>query len=383
MDAAVDAAVDAGVDAGDAVTVVVPAGIDDPARVSGGNRYDRAVCEGLRAAGTTVTEVPAPGAWPRPDAAALAALARALDAVPDGGLVLVDGLVASAAGPVLVPRARRLRLAVLVHMLFGGLPGDGVPAAEEAAVLAAARVVVTTSGWTRRRVVDRYGVPAARVHVARPGTEPAPATEPSPDGGRLLCVGTLSPLKGQDLLVAALARLPDAPWRCRLVGPPDRDPAFVASVAERAAAAGIAGRVVVPGTAGRAALRDEYGAADLLVVPSRADTYGMVVGEALAAGVPVLAAAVGGLPEALGRTARGVPGLLVPPEDPAALAAALRRWLGDAALRGRLRRAALDRRAGLTGWARTAADLRRALATAGAQDRHAGEPDPAGIRALR
>ncbi|MGY1770944.1 glycosyltransferase family 4 protein [Blastococcus sp. SYSU D00813] len=374
-----------------AVTVVVPAGVDDPARVSGGNRYDRAVCDDLRAAGTTVTEVRAAGAWPRPRDADLAALARALDAVPDGALVLVDGLVASAARPVLVPCARRLRLVVLVHMLFGGdAPGGGVPAGDEAAVLTAARAVVTTSAWTRRRVVGRYGVPSARVHVARPGTEPAPPTVPSPDGGRLLCVGALSPLKGQDLLVTALGRLPDLRWRCRLVGPLDRDPPFAASLAREAAAAGIAARVAVPGTAGRAALRREYAGADLLVVPSRADTYGMVVTEALAAGVPVLAAAVGGLPEALGRTARGVPGLLVPPEDPAALSTALRRWLGDARLRARLRRAALDRRAGLPGWSRTGADLRRALATAGAVDRHPGapdrvriEPDPAGIRAAQ
>ncbi|WP_409332558.1 glycosyltransferase family 4 protein [Trujillonella humicola] len=376
------------VTAAGALTVVVPAGIDDPARVSGGNRYDRAVCDELRAAGLRVTEVPVAGAWPRPGDAALADLARALDAVPEGALVLVDGLVASAARPVVVPRARRLRLVVLVHMLFGGAPPDGaVPAGDEAAVLTAARAVVTTSGWTRRRVLERYGVPAGRVHVARPGTEPAPPSAPSPEGGRLLCVGTLSPLKGQDLLVAALGRLPDLPWRCRLVGPLDRDPTFAAAVAGQAVTSGIAGRVAMPGTLRRAALRREYADADLLVVPSRADTYGMVAGEALAAGVPVLAAAVGGLPEALGGTASGVPGLLVPAEDPDALAAALRRWLADPALRSRLRGAALDRRAALPGWARTGADLRRALAAAAAA-RNAGEPvpgepDPARIRAAR
>ena len=105
------------------------------------------------------------------------------------------------------------------------------------------------------------------------------------------------------------------------------------------------------GTRTGAALRLEYADADLLVVPSRAETYGMVVAEALAAGVPVVATSVGGIPEALGRTPAGVPGLLVPPDDSAALAAALARWLTDAGLRRRLRGAALSRREGLPDWA--------------------------------
>ena len=98
-----------------------------------------------------------------------------------------------------------------------------------------------------------------------------------------------------------------------------------------------------------------YAAADLVVLPSRGETYGMVVTEALARGLPVLATAVGGLPDALGRAPDGgVPGLLVPPGDAAALAGALRRWLTDADLRARLRRSAAARRTGLAGWATTA-----------------------------
>ncbi|MGY1739518.1 MULTISPECIES: glycosyltransferase family 4 protein [unclassified Blastococcus] len=352
--------------AGPAVAFVVPAGIDDPARVSGGNRYDRAVRDDLRAAGWPVAEIPVEGGRPRPDGAARTALARALDALPDGALVLVDGLVASGAAAVLVPRAARLRLVVLVHMLFGeeAAGAERVPAAEEAAVLAAARAVVTTSGWTRARLLELHGPAAGRVHVARPGTEPAPAAPGTPAGGRLLCVGTLSPLKGQDLLLAALAGLAGPPWRCTLVGRADRDPAFAAALERRVAAAGLAGRVRLTGPAPPAALARAYAAADLLVVPSRAEAYGMVAAEALAAGVPVLAAAVGGLPEAVGRTAAGVPGLLVPPGDPAALAGALARWLGDADLRARLRAAAMERRAALPGWRETGAAVRRALAEA-------------------
>jgi glycosyltransferase involved in cell wall biosynthesis len=89
----------------------------------------------------------------------------------------------------------------------------------------------------------------------------------------------------------------------------------------------------------------------------------MVVTEALARGVPVLAAGVGGVPEALGHGDDGTPpGLLVPPGDPAALAAALRAWLGDPGLRARLRRAARQRRAALQGWPATAAGVAGVLA---------------------
>jgi glycosyltransferase involved in cell wall biosynthesis len=101
----------------------------------------------------------------------------------------------------------------------------------------------------------------------------------------------------------------------------------------------------------------------------------MVVTEALARGLPVLATDVGGVTEALGSgNDRTLPGLLVPPGDPAALGAALRTWLGDPELRGRLRRAARERRASLRPWAATASDVAGVLSgvAAGAEGVVAG-----------
>jgi glycosyltransferase involved in cell wall biosynthesis len=356
------------------VHVVVPDWIDEPARVSGGSRYDRRICDELRDTGWTVAEIAAAGRWPRPGAADLDALAESLDALPDDALVVVDGLIASPAGPVLVPRSERLRLVVLVHMIFGG---DAVAEDDERAVLTAARAVVTTSAWSRRSLLDRYALPPARVHVVRPGTEAAPAGTGTADGGRLLCVGTVGSHKGQDLLVAALAEVADLPWSCTVVGALDREPAFVAALERRARAAGIADRVRYPGVRTGPALQLEYRRADVLVLPSRTEAYGMVVSEALAAGRPVIAAAVGGVPEALGRTSLGVPGLLVPPDDSGALAAALERWLTDADLRCRLARAALRRRDTLPDW-RTTGDRLRTVLT-----RIPAEPEPQRLRVER
>ncbi|HEY4992797.1 MAG TPA: glycosyltransferase family 4 protein [Nakamurella sp.] len=358
------------------VYVVVPDGIDDPARPSGGNAYDRRICRGLATIGWSVHERGVPGCWPRPDAAARAALTGVIAGIPDGAVVLLDGLIASAVPEVLVPQARRLRLAVLVHMPLGEDPvgawpvGEWSPGADvadarvrERAVLSAAAVVVTTSTWTRDQLLDRYALRPDRVHVAQPGVDAADLAPGTAAGGELLCVAAVTPLKGHDLLVEALAAVTDLPWRCLCVGTLNRDPGFVDGLGRRARATGIGHRVRLAGPRTGADLDAAYAAADLLVLATRTETYGMVVTEALARGLPVVATAVGGLPEALGRGADGRrPGLLVPPGDAPALAAALRRWLGDADLRQRLRRAAEERRVTLSGWSTTAVRLSRVLA---------------------
>ena len=140
-----------------------------------------------------------------------------------------------------------------------------------------------------------------------------------------------------------------------------RDPAFADGVRGRARAA-LADRVRFTGPLADPELDRAYAAADLLVLPSRAETYGMVVTEALARGLPVLATEVGGVPEALGHGGTAPAGLLVPPADPPAFGAALRAWLTDAELRERLRRAARERRASLRRWPATAAAIAGALA---------------------
>jgi glycosyltransferase involved in cell wall biosynthesis len=312
-----------------AVHFVVPAGIDDPALPSGGNAYDRRV------------------------------LAQALARIPDGSVVLLDGLIASPAPEALVPESRRLRLVALVHMPLG----RGEPDEREQAVLSAVAAIVTTSAWARRALLETYSLPDDRVHVAEPGVEAADLAPGTPSGGSLLSVAAVIPGKGHDVLVDALAALNGRPWRCLCVGSVERDPAFVASLRRRAAAGGMNGRLRFAGAVPEEELARRYGAADLLVLPSRSETYGMVVTEALARGLPVVAADVGGVPEAMGHGADGSrPGVLVPPEDPGALGDALRAWLGDAELRGRLRRAARERRESLTDWSATTSAVADVLA---------------------
>jgi glycosyltransferase involved in cell wall biosynthesis len=147
------------------------------------------------------------------------------------------------------------------------------------------------------------------------------------------------------------------------VGRLDREPAFVEQIKRRSLEAGIGDRLAFPGPRTGAELDRSYAAADLVVLASRAETYGMVVTEALARGLPIVAADVGGLTEALGRGADGtLPGLLAAPGDANELAGALRTWLGEAELRARLRRAARERRASLRSWSTTASAIAEVLA---------------------
>jgi glycosyltransferase involved in cell wall biosynthesis len=282
-------------------------------------------------------------------------LAAAFTGIPDGSVVLVDGLVAAADPGALVAAAGRLRLVVLVHMPVGEVP-DGHELIgtrdEERAVLTAAAAVVATSRWSRDRLIREYGLAPHRVHVAEPGADAAPVASGTQTGGQLLCVAAVAPHKGQDTLVAALAEIADLPWRCTCVGPLDRNPRYVAGIRRAVDEHGLRNRVCFTGTRVGADLDQAYAAADALVLASRGESYGMVVTEALARGLPVVATAVGGVPESLGRTADGrPPGLLVPRDDPYALAQALRRWLQDTNLRAELRQAAGERRGTLASWA--------------------------------
>jgi len=346
------------------VHVVVPEGFDHPGQPTGGNIYDRRVCAGLAEAGWEVLVATVAAGWPVPDSGARAELARIVSAIPDGEIALIDGLIASPTAAQLLPHAGRISMTVLLHMpLATALDRrrDASAQRSEGVVLRAATGVVVTSEWTRQQVLTRYEIPIGRVHVARPGVDRVAASA-RPVRGCLICVGALGRHKGQDLLVEALAELGDLDWHCVLAGPLERDPDFVDQLQTRITRLGYGRRFRLPGVLTGEVLSHAYTTADLLVAPSRSETYGMAVTEALAHGLPVIAADVGGLPEALGSATDGTrPGQLIPPGDPAALAAAIRDWLCDDRLRHRLRAAAGNRRSNLSNWGQTTQEIANAL----------------------
>ena len=305
------------------VHFLVPDGVDDDERVSGGNVYDRRLAETLHARGCDVRIVPVA-------VTRVTDAARAMSALPHDALVLVDGLLAVAASAVLEAQAGRLRIVVLAHMVASalpGTPGHARTAERERVALGAARRVITTSEWTRSELVARGLAEADRITVALPGTSAATAASGSRSGGHLLSVGAVVRHKGHDVLANALAGMTDLPgWRCTIVGSLDADPEFADRVRGVIRSAGLADRVVLTGVLTGGRLEDAYRTADLVVAPSRSESYGMVVADALARGIPVVAAQVGGVPESIAGS-RG--GILTRPDDPVALRAVLRRWQVD------------------------------------------------------
>ncbi|MGW6448499.1 glycosyltransferase family 4 protein [Lentzea sp. NPDC055074] len=317
---------------------VLPADVGDPGSPSGGNVYDLRVSAGLN-------RLTVAGDWPRPRD--VTALEQTLASIPDGAVVLLDGLVSCGLPEIVVPHTRRLKIAVLVHLPLADETGlDPAVAAflneKEGQVLRAASAVVATSPTAARDIRARHGL--GHVHVVVPGTDPAPLAAGTDGVHHLLCVASITPRKGHDLLVRALRRI-ERDWRLTCVGP---HRPFLRELPRD-------DRVSFPGPLAGEALTSAYASADLFVLASRAETYGMVVTEALAHGLPVIASAV---PDALGDG-----GLLIPVGDENAFVAALTHWFEDQDFRAELRSRALVRRGHLSTWDESTEDLRRVLAT--------------------
>jgi hypothetical protein len=320
------------------VWFVLPDGIDDPDRVSGGNMYDRQLRQGLALRGWTLRMAPVADG---------AAAAEAIGGVAPDEMVLIDGLVAGWAPAAVEAASARVPVVIIAHMISSTFPGaEGELVNSETRALRAASRVIATSEWTAGELVRMGLVASDRVAVALPGSREATRLTGA-DFRSLLCVGAIAPHKGQDVLLTALGLLADQPWACTLVGSLAVDPEYAARVT--AAASEFGGRMRMPGVLHGAALDRAYQRAGLLVAPSRVESFGMAIADARSRGLPVLASAVGGIPEAV--AAGGA--LLVPPDEPRALADALGEWFADASLRARLQNHAEQASVTVPRWADT------------------------------
>lgn len=341
-------------DVSGALFFVVPGDIDTR---TGGYGYDREMVAGLRARGWQVSLVSLTGSYPSPSVADRQQATTALAALPDNALVLVDGLAFGALADEARHERERLRFVALVHHPLGletGLSEEDARrllVSEEAALECAVGVVVTSPRTVA--AVEALRVPVTRISVVEPGTDPAQSATGSGDGPlHLLCVASIVPRKGHDTLLDALGQLTHLEWALTCVGSLERDSSYATSIAERCAAAPFVNRVTLAGELAGAALAAAYDRADIFVLPTHYEGYGMVVAEALAHAIPVVSTRTGAIESLVGENA----GVLVPPGDPSALAQALESLMTDRTRLEALRRGALSRRGTLPTWA-TAAEL--------------------------
>lgn len=330
------------------LTFVVPGDIQTR---TGGYEYDRRIIDALRRRGWTVTLCQLGEGFPHPSRTVRAGAAATLRGIASEGVAVVDGLALGVLPDEVLAEADRLRIVGLVHHPLARETGlDPLVTSSlfesERRALTSARHVVTTSPATARALAE-YGVSATKVSVVVPGTDRA---ELAPGSGghevRLLCVASVVPRKGHDLLLRALARLKDLPWHLTCGGSLDRDPETAQALATQVKSEEFGRRVELVGELSQAQLSMHYGRADVFVLPTLYEGYGMVVAEAIARGLPSVATDTGGIADLLA----GDAGIVVPPGDLEALTEALRRVIADPAARSTLAAGARRVRERLPSW---------------------------------
>ena len=343
-------------------TFAVPGDLSTP---TGGYAYDRRMIAELRELGWQIDLLDLGEGFPWPSEATRIAAQTRLLATAAGRIVVVDGLALGVLPEAAIRLAGRNPLLALVHhplALEWGLSAEQAAAllASERAALAAVQGVVVTSAATARLVTAEYAVPAERITVAKPGSDPAPLAHGSRDGVvRLLSVGAVVPRKGFDVLIAALATLPDLSWRLTIAGDRTRDPTAAAQLDADIYSHALGNRIAVSGAVSPQRLATLYAEADVFVLASRFEGYGMAYADAVGHGLPVIGTVAGAIPDTVPPDA----GLLVTPGDVTALAQALRRVLGDDNLRRRLAGAARTAAPQLPTWRHSAEIFVRVLET--------------------
>ncbi|MGV8935689.1 MAG: glycosyltransferase family 4 protein [Allorhizobium sp.] len=320
---------------------------------TGGYAYDRRVICELGMLGWQVQPLSLGEGFPFPTDLVRAHAEQLLSELPDGGLVIVDGLAFGVLDDWAAREAGRLKIVALVHhplALETGLDPDLKAKFHnsESQALKFAKHIVVTSPMTSRELVSNFGVDASRITVAVPGTDPAVPSTVTGNPPHIVSIGTLTPRKGHDVLLEALKRVEDLPWTATIIGSRTLDPKTAAALETQLQALDLGQRVVLAGECEDTRLL--LGTADLFALASRYEGYGMVFAEALSQGLPIVACRAGAIPEVVHEDA----GILVPVDDTKAFAEAIRSLLTDQGLRRDKAEGARRAGAELPGWAETA-----------------------------
>jgi glycosyltransferase involved in cell wall biosynthesis len=325
----------------------------DITTLTGGYIYERRLLEGLRELGRDVLHIELGPSFADPTPADMAHAVETLAAMDPSRALILDGLVYGSIDTDGLARVRSPIVAMIHHPLAleSGLSADRRAHLfrTERANLALAAHVLVPSPHTAAILARDYGVDPRRITIAGPGTDP-PLGPPAPvDPPLILSVGIQHPRKGHDVLLKALARIPDLDWQAVIVGAP-YDPHHAADLARLHADLGLRDRVTFTGRIGAEELDRLYRQASLFALATRYEGYGIVFDEALAHGLPIVSCRTGAVPDTVPAEA----GLLVPTDDADAFAVALETLLTDASQCAALAQASARAGSALPSWLDTA-----------------------------
>ena len=268
--------------------------------------------------------------------------------LPPGAIPLVDGLLLPDLEPELDALLARDAIAIIHHV--SARAGQDKAAREgvrttERRMLPLFRRVVATSRPVADRLAEEYGLSGVR--VLAPGLPDLPRNPPAPGPScRIASIGVITPRKGHDRLVQALARMTDLDWTLAIAGDARRDPVHANAVAALIDDLGLQSRVTILPDPAPGALDALWTQTDLFALASSWEGYPAGVAEALRRGIPVVATAVGEIP---GLTPLAA-GIIAPANDMVTFGKCLRRAIFDTSLRAALADGAWAAGQALPGW---------------------------------
>jgi len=345
------------------IAFVIPGDINLP---TGGYRYNREIISNLRQDGLDINLVSHDGAYPFPSDEDLARAVSSIDEMAKADIAVVDGLLGGAVPDFMKKLSERMPVVALIHhplCLENGINEKAAKALEESEGkgLAFVNGIITTSPATAKSVNALFSWPIEKISTVLPGVDRGKRSIGSTDSTiRLLCIGSVIERKGHDYLIRALATLRHLNWRLDCIGSTEFDKKLFGKLQTKVMAENLEDRIVFHGSVSEEALEEAYLSADVFVLPSLFEGYGMVYAEAIVRGLPVIGTTAGAIPQTVPDTC----GILVEPANATDLAKALEDMISNPQVREEYRRGAIRAEPDFPNWqdsARQFADYLRKL----------------------
>lgn len=314
------------------VLFIIPGDINLP---TGGYRYDKQILEAWEEGNKDVTLVAIKGEYPLPSQTDITHALDEIEHLSDADVAVVDGLMGGAAPQFLQALAQKMTVVALIHhplCLENGLDEKQASKLEvlERQGLEHVSQIITSSPTTSKTVCELFGYNPNKIHAVLPGVERGEISKGSgTDRINLLCVGSIIERKGHKDLLEALADLKQLNWQLDCIGSTDFNPELYVELEDMIKTKGLADKVTFHGEVSENKIIEAYSKADVFVLPSLYEGYGMAYAEAIVRGIPVIGTTAGAIPQTVPQTC----GILVEPNNPQALSTALKRMIGDSDLR--------------------------------------------------